>query len=195
VPAGVIEATPPAGFWVLAVIPVVLLAVEMAVLLTPVVEASRVKLSCPPFWEVGAVSMWVWPGSVTETVWVWLMMEENGVPEKSGTPAGQEIVWAGTVPLEPVKVGAEAPSVPTPCRWVPKAAPVKVGALLVPVGVPALSPEVLAEEPVKMGWLTVPLGVPALSEDVVSGLPMNVGALTVPTGVSVSLPPVVPTSA
>jgi hypothetical protein len=80
--------------------------------------------------------------------------------------------------------------------------PVKVGALTVPAGVPALSAEVVSPLPVNVGALFVPLGVmdvgetsaavvaPSTEKFVVENvieLPVKVGALTVPVAVTVWL--------
>lgn len=70
----------------------------------------------------------------------------------------------------------------------------KVGAELVPAGVPAESELVAALLPVNAGALLVPAGVPAELELVLALLPVNVGADTVPAGVNVLAPPVSPSA-
>ena len=81
------------------------------------------------------------------------------------------------------------------CWCVARAEPVKIGAAIVPAGVPAVTADVAWPTiPVKIGAATVPAGVPALAAEDVTRDPTNTGAEIVPVGVIVFDPPVVPTS-
>ena len=91
VPAGVIDATPPAGFAVAAVTPVV--AVEVLADEADWAATGKSSLTAPA--PPDSAMVWACPGSVTVTVWVWLITLENGVPAKSGTTAAFGVAEAG----------------------------------------------------------------------------------------------------
>jgi hypothetical protein len=114
------------------------------------------------------------------------------VPLNAGTPAGQETTWAGTVPGEPLNAWAGTVPVDPVKAWagtVP-GEPENVGA---PAG--HENAGALHAAPEKLGAETVPVGVPPLTKLEVAASPANVGAETPPAGVTESAPPVVPTSA
>jgi hypothetical protein len=96
-PAGVIEETPPDGLAELEAIE----SPEVTARADPPVAVE--VITCVP---VVAAVVLPWTVNVDVIVCVWFITLENGVPENVGTPAGQDAVSAGTVPADPVNVGA-----------------------------------------------------------------------------------------
>jgi hypothetical protein len=158
VPAGVMDATPPDG---LALVAVMESPAVMARALPPV---AVLVITCVP---VVAAVVPPCTSEVTVIVCVWLMTLENGVPVN---------VSAGTVPAPPVNVGTPAGH-DTTC-----AGPVTVP--FVPAGVPALTAEVVALDPVNAWAAAVrvaTVGVTVLAPPVA---PISPFAATVPSGMA-----------
>lgn len=112
------------------------------------------------------------PVAVVVCVWV-----ESALPVKVGALTEPVAVVMG---LTPVEVFAVINLVLLVVEAAVTALPVKVGAELVPLGVPALTAEEVTELPVKVGADTEPVGVMLSFPPVVPMLPL---AFSVPTSV------------